>query len=439
MFDSSYDNYPRVLFITPCAFNQITGGGVTFSNLFKDWPKNKIATITGDAIPVSKNVCDNYYFLTSKDLNYKRPFTFLLQKSNSSGEKRKKLNSLKNTKYESIVIRLARRLIGDAGIPDQGFLSADLKNWIQDYQPQIIYTILGSPGYIDIVSKVQDELNIPLVIHLMDEGVTDPRRKGFFGSYLHRLYKHKLTEVLNRSSCRMAICQEMAIEYTKRYRRKFIHFQNTVDISKWKKYQKKEIDIKNTPRLIYAGSILPFSQQRSLKDCCQVIKEINEKGNSIQLDIYTPLELLNVPIDYFEIHPAINVRAIPEDDAAFFSILGKADGLLLPVNFDPKSVHYIRLSMPTKVPAYLSSGTPILVYGPPEVAQVRYALQYGWGLVVTQKNEKQLENAIRRIITNFDLRQSLSETAGKVAGENHDAPKVRIQFQRTLCDLVGEN
>ncbi len=36
------NNYPRILIFGP-PFNNFTGGGITLSNLFKGWPKDRIA------------------------------------------------------------------------------------------------------------------------------------------------------------------------------------------------------------------------------------------------------------------------------------------------------------------------------------------------------------------------------------------------------------
>ncbi|MHA2282058.1 MAG: hypothetical protein ACXAC5_14545 [Promethearchaeota archaeon] len=433
------DSHPKVLFITPCAFNRITGGGITFSNLFQGWPRERLATVTGDPNPVSNDVFNKYYFLTANEINYIKPFGYFAKRTYGPAKAKTTLESGDDEIDSNFIVRLKKRFFGDAGIPDEGVFSSDLKKWLHAYRPQLIYTILGTPGYIDIVRQVYDEFQIPLVIHLMDEGATNPKRNGIFGIYLHKLYKKKLMGVLRRSSSRIAICQEMAIEYSKRYNSEFTHFQNTVDISKLDQFHKKDLQIKDTPRIVYAGSVLPFSQQQSLKDCCLAIKDLNESGLSIQLNIYTPVELLQVPTSYFEIHPAIKVGPAPEDDATFFSILGNADALILPVNFDSESVHYIRLSMPTKVPAYLASGTPILVYGPAHVAQVNYASRYGWGMTVTTPTIEKLKKAIQQLVRDIDLRRVLSETARKVAKEFHDAPIVRNQFQNTLCELSQDN
>ena len=56
-------NLPRVLFITPFAFNSVSGCGVTYSNLFGGWPKDRLATLHDDFLPVATDVCERYYHL----------------------------------------------------------------------------------------------------------------------------------------------------------------------------------------------------------------------------------------------------------------------------------------------------------------------------------------------------------------------------------------
>ena len=92
--------------------------------------------------------------------------------------------------------------------------------------------------------------------------------------------------------------------------------------------------------------------------------------------------------------------------------------------------------MPTKVPAYLSSGTPILVYGPRGVAQVDYAADFDWGLVVSERNDGQLAEALRTILSDMPLRESLRSRAQAVARDRHDAGTVRSRFQQALIDAA---
>lgn len=427
------DRHPKVLFVTPCTFNKITGGGVTFSNLFQDWPKDKLAAVTNDPVAVSRDICNQYFFLTSRELSYIRPFSFLKSMKKGSLGDAAPARDKRNTGLSSGVLTLGRQFIGEAGIPDRGTLSENLKAWIETFRPDVVYTILGTPGYIDLVLKMQNEFNLPLVIHLMDDGVTDPRKKGFFGSYLRFLYRRKFQRVLGKATLAMGICEAMAKEYSLRYRVPFRHFQNVVDLERWERFAKKDVTLSAKPRIVYAGSIFKNAQFQSLLDCCRAVKKLNQEGVAVGLDVFAPKELFSDPLSALRVYPDINVLDIPENDEDYFSLLGKADVLLLPVNFDSASVDFVRLSMPTKVPSYLASGTPILVYGPQGVAQVEYAREYGWGRVVDRQGIDALASAVRHMVEDSALRQELSMKAREAARENHDAKKVRRAFQEALC------
>ena len=113
--------------------------------------------------------------------------------------------------------------------------------------------------------------------------------------------------------------------------------------------------------------------------------------------------------------------------------------MLLPVNFDSKSVSFIRYSMPTKLPSYLSVAVPILVYGPDSVLQVSYAKNIGWGLVVDQRDKLKLESAFIRLLENQSLRKHYGLMARKTAQSNHNLTNVRNNFQHLLKSCVPVN
>ena len=431
----SAPSYPKVLFITPCAFNHITGGGVTFSSLFSGWPKECLATITDDTVPVSMDVCSKYYFLSERERPFIRPFSWVYRQGKEAVSDRE--NTGPSAKARSSIFNFAKKIIGEAGIPDRGMLTPELAQWIKEFQPDVIYTILGTIGYIELVEQIQKEFNLPLVVHLMDDGVTDPRKKGICGQYLRQDYNKKFRSLLKSARARIAICEDMADAYKERYGYPFVHFQHTVDIEKWARYSKQDVSISSHVRVLYTGSIYPDAQLQSLKDCCQAVIDISKGGVDISMEIYTPLKLFGSYAGTFPQGTALNIHDTITEDEDFFRTLGEADILMLPVNFDNESVHFIRYSMPTKVPAYLLSGTPILVYGPESVAQVRYALKGKWGYVVSQNGVQYIKAGILELIRNKELRQRLSSTAGRVVRENHDAGIVRRQFQRVIIDSAN--
>ena len=44
--------FPRLRSMTRDALYHVTGGGIAFTNLFKDWPKDCFACVHSDAVPI---------------------------------------------------------------------------------------------------------------------------------------------------------------------------------------------------------------------------------------------------------------------------------------------------------------------------------------------------------------------------------------------------
>jgi glycosyltransferase involved in cell wall biosynthesis len=178
--------------------------------------------------------------------------------------------------------------------------------------------------------------------------------------------------------------------------------------------------------------VFPFAQLDSLIDCCKAIQAINDEGLPILLEIHSPSHLAEQYRKQLVVGTAISLNDTISDDRAFFATLQAVDILILPVNFDLYTIEFIRYSMPTKIPAYLTVGTPILAYGPGEVAQISYANKAGWGMAVTVRDIERLKRAFRQLATDMPLRATLSKHARSVAAEKHDARVVRFKFQSAL-------
>lgn len=429
--------FPRVLFITPCAFNPITGGGITFSNLFHGWPKGCLATVTDDPVPTTTDTCNQYYFLTSNEINYIRPFGWFYKRTLSSQNLSNSVSFRLDQSLRRRLTQTAKRILGEAGIPDHGMLSPELHQWINQFKPTLIYTILGTIAYVELVEKIRQEFDLPVVVHLMDEGVTDPKKTGFFGLYLRGVYRRKSRALIQQAKECLAIGDEMAKAYTKRFSRDFSVFQNTIDIQKWSCFVKKDFSIKGTFKLLYSGSVLPNAQLQSLKECCQAVEELVKECIPVELDIFAPRTLFAQAIQDLLPYQGVHLYDSISKDEDFFRKLGEADLLLLPVNFDADSRHFIRYSMPTKIPAYLTSGTPTLVYGPLDTAQVKYAHELGWGYVLSSQGVIHIKRAILHLFKDEDARKELSAVARETAIKNHDSRMVRTKFQTLLKNSIG--
>jgi glycosyltransferase involved in cell wall biosynthesis len=427
--------HPRVLFITSAAFNHVSGGGITFSNLFRGWPADRIATVHNDPTPVATDICRLYYRLDEREITT-WPILARLRAGAAVPAGAAGRASTTGT-GQGVLRRLKTAIFGD-GLPERGILSAPLAAWIEAFRPDIIYTILGSTGMMALIEQVQRRFALPLVVHFMDDWQSAIHRGGLL-SALQRRHMHALTaRLIAASSLRLGICDAMCEEYAARFGRLFRPFQNTVDVARWAPLAKRDVTVGAPIRLLYTGSVLGFAQSDSLVECCAAVALLRGEGLPVELDIYSPPAQTAPLRDRLLCDRAIRLHDVISDDEAYFRRLAQADILLLPVNFDAHSVRYIRLSMPTKVPSYLVSGTPILVYGPSGVAQVEYARSAGWGHVVDGPDRAALVGAIRRLAGDTVLRRELSATATRIAAERHDSASVRVAFQAALTEAPRE-
>jgi len=431
-------NFPRILFVTPVAFNPYTGGGATFSSLFRGWPKDRLATIHNDPTRTSDDVCELYFKLTFRELDLVPPFNMIRRSTRADGiaAVANGNNDLPHVQQLRSLAkdRLRLFLFGDS-LPETSQLTPKLERWISNYKPEVLYTILGGNGMMSLIEKIRVQFKLPLVVHIMDDWASSAHRHGIFAPVeywrMHRWLKHFFTIATASFGISPAMCEA----YAERYGRPFTAFQYALEMDRWAGIEKSNLTAADPPELLYVGSIFREAQLDSLVDCAKAVAELNNGGFAARLNIITSENNAHQFGRTLELHP--NIRVLPPipEERQYFATLAAADVLLLPVNFDQHSIDFVRYSMPTKIPAYLKSGTPVLIYGPAETAQARYAIDDGWGYAVKQRSLGELKDAMKRIIRDMEIRERLS-AAARVAALNHDASAVRSEFQDLLCRSV---
>jgi glycosyltransferase involved in cell wall biosynthesis len=437
---SASSAYPRLLFVTPHAFNHVMGGGITFSNLFHGWPKDRLACVHCDTVPTSDDVCDQYYRLGPAEIDIAAPLrlaqSVLRRRSAARGADAPAAAAPAGARRSGLRRALQRAVLGTTP-PERARLSPALEDWIAGFRPDVLFTILGNNGMMDLIERIRSRFELPLVPHMMDDWPSTAYRDGLLGRWQRQRMRRRLEHAFAVAAVRLGIGTAMCEAFERRYGLPFVPFQNTLDVARWSVMAKLDLTTGSPARLLYVGSIFANAQLQSLIDCAEAVCDLNRAGLPIRLSIASPGFLAEPHRDRIAIGPSVTIEPPITEDAAFFARLAAADALLLPVNFDAGSVRMIRYSMPTKVPAYLLSGTPTLVYGPAGVAQVDYARDRGWGHVLARRDLAALKDGIRRILADGGLRARLSQTARAVAAAEHDAAVVRRRFQSILCQAAG--
>ena len=437
--------FPNVLIISQ-PFNNDTGGGVTLTNLFSGWPSNKLAVAcTGYVLEfnVDTSICRNIYQIGHKEDKWMFPFNLLKRKYASGpiklGEKRIQNFSIPNksklrakliTKYMLPFLRL----IGFNHFVKRTVLSDDLRKWLDELKPDVIYARAEDRIRAAFCMEVQAYVNKPMVYHVMDEW-PDLNADGLFKKYWDKKVDTSLRTLIKHSSLLMSICDEMSIEYMKRYHEEFIPFHNPVELDFWKPHQKTNYDLSSSPTLLYAGRI-GLGIDSSLKTIAKAIDQVNEELNmSAKFILQTqPGEKPGWLAEYKCVQ---HQSFVPYEDLP--KVLSSADFMVLPYDFAREPLKFIRLSMPTKASEYMISGTPIIVFAPEETAIVKYAQQLGWAKVIVENNVEIVATAIRQLFQSKEERRRIAQNAIQVAEKNHDSRKITRSFQDAICSLTQKS
>ena len=432
--------HPKVLIVGQ-PFNSETGGGITLSNLFEGWDKNSLAVVCS-AYLINQNTdtdaCSNYYQMGHKEIKWIFPFN-LFKRKHYSGPIQVQKDEKKPTLRQPAP-NWRKRLIENYFYPALEYLgiynfatstdlSPQLRNWIDEYQPDIIYAQVFSRKSIKLCTLIHQHTNKPLAIHIMDDWPSLMKEHGLLGRYWYDKVNRELIKLFGRADLLLSISDQMALEYKKRYGHDFVTFHNPININFWKQHRRHNFELSKSPTVLYAGRV-GTGIDSSLKTIAEAITETNASlGSSLSFVLQTAEKPSWA--DKYDCVKHKNFVAYEELPKAFAS----ADFLILPYDFSEKSIKFIGHSMPTKAPEYMASGSPIIVFAPEVTALVQYAKKYDCAKVITENKVEVLTEAIKSLMLDQNLRARLSKHAVETVDKNHNAVEVRNRFQSLICSL----
>ena len=191
-------DFPRVLVLTSNNFNLITGGGITLTNLFTGWPVDRLANLHEDGLPPKYNVCQRFYRLNTEEIHWVWPLSLVEPKSSETEA------LVGASAAPGSAVGLSQKIFGD-GVPRTFEMSPTLSQWLDEFQPQLIYSFLGSMAQIRMASDLTRRLNIPIVIHIMDDWPAVIYTRGYLGPLIRRSVMAEFKALMRTAKARLAI------------------------------------------------------------------------------------------------------------------------------------------------------------------------------------------------------------------------------------------
>ena len=285
-------NYPKVLIIGQ-PFNRVSGGGITLTNLFKLWPKDKLylATNTHRALKNDFSICPNVYLLGKDEVKIPFFLHFFLRNKPSGvisnpQEGRNTTQSINPSviKKTSFLYNPLSFIVGLLNLKFL-FYRISISNqfilWLKEVKPDIIYSQLGHYEFNLFVFKLKKEYNLPLVIHIMDDW---PQKctTGIASKYWQKKMSESFINVLSVTDELITISESMMEEYKLRYGMGTHYFHNPVKLPNVtvKPYMQKP----NNLKIGYFGRI-GLSNLSSIKRTIEVVDRLICDGYNFSFDI----------------------------------------------------------------------------------------------------------------------------------------------------------
>jgi len=401
----------KVLIVNGHSIHENNSTSITLKSIISSFDKNDLLEVYYYPI---KNLNGQKYLINSIQLKSETKWFYSLISKYFTGRLRNEINNkmlISEIENKSSIFHKLKNFL----LAFNDYLPINMKcnkpeiERVDQFRPDIIYTLGSAIFPLEVSLFFANKYKIPIVLHHMDNW----RETKYYEAYLPKCFKNKLQEILVRvekdMKYGMTISEEMA-EYYKKFHKDYIALMNTVP----------KFDInspsftKNEFQLVYAGG-LHLNRWKVLLDFERVIKKITKEDKKITLHIFTKQIDRSKYENIFDKETTIFHDFLPHNQV--YQIYEMADILIHMESFEMNIKKFIKYSLSTKIPEYMSAGRPIICYAPKEIAVSKYILKSKCGL--SASNIDELYDSLNLLLNDDFLRKRMSQNGIKTASEKH--------------------
>lgn len=426
------ENLPKILVISHTPFAASDSMGSTMASYLTTYNPDKIAQFYIKNKVPDLPVCNNYYRVTDSEILKKilHPFsakigTKIELTKDTQTEKKAEIKEVKvNRKNRSLGLLLRNILWGS-----KVWYNKNFKNWLKDFSPDIILLQPGDFSYLfKIATKLSKKLGIPLVIHQSEAYYLKPYFRKSPDYLLYRYdFKKKFEKAMKRASLCIYLCDALERDYNK--------FFNTPSVTIYKSTnlvpeKSQRVFDKTDIKFIYGGNLGEAVGR------CEPLLEIGKavKKCGFCIDVYTGSKGSYMS----ELKEENGIRlhdAVPNDELQ--KKIRESDFIVHIENQKEEFKTDNKYAFTTKIADMLASGVCSIVYGSTEIAGIKYFAENGIACVV--EDGKDLEDTIKELIQNDNLRQGYIEKALSFAKSNHSPIENPNKTKELLKEIYNKS
>jgi len=411
----------KVLVISHNCFSTTQNMGKTLSSLFSKFDKNELMQLYLYPSVPSLDVCDSYFRITDKDalrsvlkrkkcgqkIETKVEKTAEVLFENAEDEKQyKKINR------NSFFVRRLRDFVWKIS----AWKSNDLKKWLRDGNPDVVFYALGDSAFSqNIAMWAAKFLGVPLVTYVCDEYYFYYKEIRKFNLGLIRNIK----KIIKSSASVVSICDTLGEAYKNVFGTPYITVM-TGSSFKPGTLTKKE----GRKQISYIGN-LSLNRWKSLLDISKVIGEINDENSENYSLVYYGSENDNLKgkIKYGGRLDAEGVKKVMSESLM----------LVHTETFDEQYNARLKYSVSTKIADSLASGTPILAYGPSEFASMQHLIIND--CAVFADNKVDLKCKLLKVLFDSEYMSTIGTYAVRTARKLHDSEVNSTKLYEQISEL----
>lgn len=426
----SYDRKMKVLFVNCVLIGAQNATGITLKNIFRPIEDIEIFQLCMSKDKTSESHNTDIIHINAHNIPVDFWVRLILRKIRYFKNHVGKIDILPYT----IVNRGVKNIVHDflRGVLDLSpfILDENILSCIEKFDPDLIYTLGGNIRILKVVNKLSIRLNVPIVLHLMDNWPETIYTTSWLSAVARFYLLEQLKFLHTRARFCFAISKEMANVYQERYGVKYDHIMNCVSIIEQEPYNQKQVVV----NFLYIGG-LHLNRWKSLIDVLLCINKLCSEGVMAEVNVYTQIEYIE-QLKNIITTDGINVfQHVPHSET--FSLYKKADVLIHVESFEENIIKFTKYSISTKIVEYMAAGRAILCYAPKELTVSQYITESNSGLVASNKDE--LRYCILELILNSSKRSNLAENGRLWADCNHHQDMIVAKMRNMLKDISNSN
>ncbi len=439
---SADKEYPKILILSDAAWTDDNNIGNTFSNLFKGWPKDKIAMIYARPDLPNTAVCDTFFQISENRL-----IKNLLNSSTKTGIKIDRLN-FKNSrtqkslereevigkkiyrfflKYRWNIFLIARELLWKIG----KWKTKELDEFIHEFNPDTVLSLACSSIYMNNLQYyVINTSKAKSILYFVDD-VYSMKRLSFSPLFwINKLTVRKnIKKTAGASDLVYTIVPKQKKEYDKNFN------INSKLLSKGGVFEdviSTKIKINYPLKLVYTGNIYA-GRWTTLERMGRALDKINEGGNKGVLCIYSKNELTSkMKRALSKINSIRFMGGIPLNKVN--EVQKNADILVHVESLYLKEKLLTRLSFSTKLVDYFTKGKCILAVGWNEAASIEYLKKNDLAVIVDSLDK--IYPALSNLLDDPKTITKFSQQAWNFGKENHDISNIMDSLKQDMVQLT---